>query len=245
MVTTGLSLARAAETTTNVAFAVNKAAGGTGGTNGNGDTWAKLVIEAVKLYFSLMGAVDKGHGVYLSMTWPFPGIFIPTAVLPQPPSAPPRVHEVPKLQEGWTHCERCSGLYFGQNATKGVCPAGGTHAITGGNYVLVLDSPDAPGQPAWRWCQKCEGLFFSNVPHTACPQGGSHDGSASANYTMPFQTVLADPHFQPDWKWCVGCSGMFFNGHPTKGKCPNVAAGGHVVQIGTVASGDYWVYLTS
>jgi hypothetical protein len=47
-----------------------------------------------------------------------------------------------------------------------------------------------PGtQGGWRWCQKCQGAFFSGNPDQGhCPTGGGHDGSASGQYGVSWET---------------------------------------------------------
>jgi hypothetical protein len=43
------------------------------------------------------------------------------------------------VQENWRWCKKCEGLFYAGHATKGVCPAGGTHMPEGsGNYRLLF-----------------------------------------------------------------------------------------------------------
>jgi hypothetical protein len=71
-------------------------------------------------------------------------------------------------QDGWRFCDRCSGLYYAYQGASGHCPAGGSHATTGGNYTLS-DDTDAPGQAGWKYCKKCAGLFYTGYPSSKCP----------------------------------------------------------------------------
>jgi hypothetical protein len=42
--------------------------------------WIKLVALFIAGALKLLKTLDKGHGVYISMSWFAPGIFIPTSV---------------------------------------------------------------------------------------------------------------------------------------------------------------------
>jgi pimeloyl-ACP methyl ester carboxylesterase len=88
---------------------------------------------------------------------------------------------------------------------------------------------------SWRWCQKCEGLF-STADQTVCPAGGSHDGSASGQYSLALDARFH--HGQHQWKWCQRCGGLFFSGYEgtRHSTCP--AGGAH----DGAASGDYSLY---
>jgi hypothetical protein len=133
-------------------------------------------------------------------------------------------------QANWRWCHKCEGMFFNGDATNGVCPAGGVHAIVGsGNYVLPFGAGN--GQPDWKRCFTCRGLYFSGHPGSAgrCPSGGVHNGFGSANYILAQNSDAG----QPDWRWCKKCEGMFFGGRVTKGRCP--AGGGHDAS----ASGNY------
>jgi hypothetical protein len=80
------------------------------------------------------------------------------------------------------------------------------------------------GQTNWRWCQKCQGLGYGGNPSPgACPAGGQHDFSASANYALS----INDASFpgQDNWRWCQKCQGLGYNGNPSPGPCP--AGGAH------------------
>lgn len=56
----------------------------------------------------------------------------------------------------------------------------------------VPQPPEKSGNQAnWSWCNKCQGLFFGpNAAKSACPKGGTHDGTGSYNYSLPFTTPL-------------------------------------------------------
>ncbi len=134
------------------------------------------------------------------------------------------------MQNNWRWCSKCQGLFFA-GSNRGVCPAGGTHTLSGsGNYSLAINQVDGAGQHNWRWCKKCQGLFFAGNSSGACPQGGSHDQSGSGDYTLLSNTSGAAG--QHNWRWCKKCQGLFFAGN-SSGVCPQ---GGSHDQSG---SGDY------
>ncbi len=88
-------------------------------------------------------------------------------------------------QSNWRWCKKCQGMFFGGNATDGVCPAGGTHNHTGsGDYKLIFNAWGSPAQSNWRMCKKCQGLFFAGNSGSKCPAGGSHDSSGSGDYSL-------------------------------------------------------------
>jgi hypothetical protein len=136
-------------------------------------------------------------------------------------------------QHGWRWCKKCQGLYFGDHATQGTCPAGGAHDKSGsGDYHVINNAPGASGQHNWRFCKKCEGMFFAgNATNGVCAAGGAHDPSASGDYAIRQNVPLALG--QNGWRWCSKCQGMWFSGNGVPGSCP--AGGGHVA----TGSGDY------
>jgi hypothetical protein len=71
-----------------------------------------------------------------------------------------------------------------------VCPAdhAAHDASTSGHYSLQFGDTVPGTQGLWRWCQKCQGLFFSAHP-SVCPAGGAHDGSASGQYGVLWETL--------------------------------------------------------
>lgn len=132
-------------------------------------------------------------------------------------------------QRNWRWCSKCQGLWFGGNAGS-KCPAGGAHIKTGsGNYSLVHNATNVPGQANWRWCSKCQGLWFAgNSTQGKCPAGGSHIKIGSGNYTLAHQTGAG----QANWRWCNKCQGLWFAGNAGS-KCP--ATGAH----SQTGSGNY------
>jgi hypothetical protein len=90
-------------------------------------------------------------------------------------------------QNDWRWCERCQGLWFGDNSTSGVCPAGGGHSEIGsGNYTLTQGT--GSGQDNWRWCDQCQGLWFAgNGTPGVCPAGGGHSENGSGDYFLTQQ----------------------------------------------------------
>lgn len=51
---------------------------------------------------------------------------------------PPPIIPTSGTQEGWRHCDKCQGPYWGPEVTRSVCPAGGTHATKAGEYNYVF-----------------------------------------------------------------------------------------------------------
>ena len=93
-------------------------------------------------------------------------------------------------QDDWRWCDQCQGLWYAGNGTGGVCPAGGSHALSanGDNYVLDDDSNGGShgGQDNWQWCDQCQGPWYAgNGTGGVCPAGGSHALSTNGNnYTL-------------------------------------------------------------
>ncbi|KAM0293754.1 hypothetical protein ACHAPM_011495 [Fusarium culmorum] len=85
-----------------------------------------------------------------------------------------------------------------------------------------------PYQSDWRWCSKCFQLFYNGFTDKGpCPSGGSHNGSQSFNYFLPFDT-FETLNAQKDWRYCQKCHSMFFNGFVAKGAC--TSGGEHEAQ---------------
>ncbi len=143
---------------------------------------------------------------------------------------------LPSAQHNWRWCHKCQGLFFAGVfagvAAVGRCPAGGGHdGSRSGDYSLMNNAPDDPGQHGWRWCQQCAGLFFSgDGTWGRCPDGGPHDPAHSGDYSL--MGAPGSPG-QNQWRWCRNCQGMFFIGNRSDGACP--AGGAH----DPTRSGDY------
>lgn len=129
------------------------------------------------------------------------------------------------VQPEWRRCDKCEGLFFGGSPSKGT--SGGTcpkdkkpHTADKENYVLALDSEDAPGQPGWRWCWKCQGLFFPGSTGGTCPTDDmAHSAEDSGDYVLVQNSN--DAPGQPEWRYCNKCHGLFFGGSgSTGGTCP-------------------------
>jgi hypothetical protein len=126
-------------------------------------------------------------------------------------------------QSNWRWCDKCQGLWFAGNPSKGSCPADhGDHSHSGSsNYTLTANAPAiTPGvQTNWRWCDKCQGLWFAgNAPSMgACPAGGGHTHPSSDAYTLNYH--IGSP-VQSNWRWCNKCQGLWFAGNPSQGTCP-------------------------
>lgn len=47
--------------------------------------------------------------------------------------------------------------------------------------------PGSGTQPGWRWCRKCRSLFFGpQQAQSHCAAGGTHDGTGSYDYALPW-----------------------------------------------------------
>ena len=117
------------------------------------------------------------------------------------------------MQEGWRWCRKCQGMWFGLDPAASCCPAGDQHTYEGsGLYQLPMNYRASSGQPGWRWCRKCQGLFFGGdyMSLGVCPEGGQHDGTASADYTMIYSTPGNAGWTQDNWRWCHRCQGMHY-----------------------------------
>ena len=144
-------------------------------------------------------------------------------------------------QPGWRWCHKCQGMFFGDNPSKGVCPADHlAHDPSQSGRYAALFGENAVGQQGnWRWCHKCQGMFFNGNPSKGvCPADHlSHDASQSGHYAAVFGDGGAGQ--QANWRWCHKCQGMFFNGNPSKGVCPadgqahDASQSGHYVAIFT------------
>lgn len=147
----------------------------------------------------------------------------PRNLTPMPRNVADYGLRIPSLgQDNWRWCSKCQGLHYGGHATHGVCPAGGAHNTTGGNYRLVNNCPGAPGEHAWRWCQRCEGLFFSGGGSLGvCPAGGAHV-NAGGNYALAADAPLALG--QDGWRRCHKCETLFFGPGNVGGPCPGGGA---------------------
>jgi len=150
----------------------------------------------------------------------------------------------------WRWCERCSGLWFAGNASRGRCPAGasydGGHYSTGSaNYVLKFASEGGSGQSLWKCCAKCQGLWYGGTSSFgSCSGNGGRHSSITDNppYTFSSDYLLEDvshrdrPGGQNQWRWCFKCLGLFFDGISpgASGICPKDHA-----HHGLMGSADY------
>ncbi len=95
---------------------------------------------------------------------------------------------LPNLQSGWKWCSRCKCVYFGGNATQGVCSWGGAHS---GSANLAFYQGDffhhvriaGISVDGFRWCRKCEEMGYKPLM-SKCPAGGAHDYSQSGTYAL-------------------------------------------------------------
>lgn len=177
-------------------------------------TLIQKIMDGSESSYFLQNSVDSGH---------WKTFFVDAGYTKKIPT-------VPGMISGWRKCSHCHGLFYGENATLGVCPAGGAHDLTGSsNYTLTSST----GQAGWKWCYKCEGLFFTGrgIRSGKCPAGTTHDGSYSASYMIAHQTGTGEA----GWRWCNRCEGLFFAATTTAGTCPGGI--GH----DSTGSGSYWV----
>jgi hypothetical protein len=101
-------------------------------------------------------------------------------------------------QDGWRFCGKCACLFWaGDPARIGVCPAGGTHAAAGWQFVIPVTPGSLGGQQDWRFCAKCQGLFFDGYASkgvcTGSPGGGIHLNAVTDDGTpvAPFDAFRA------------------------------------------------------
>ena len=153
------------------------------------------------------------------------------------------------LQLGWVYCNQCYGIFYTNNASWGVCPAGGDfgnipHAFANNyssfDYGLYYDaaSGQTNWQPNWWWCHQCQGLFHSGSPNPlsesgngVCPNGSYLD-STSNFFFNPHSNAGSYPYIlyygpastgrQQAWRYCFKCYGLFFLPSGTlNGVCPS------------------------
>lgn len=150
-------------------------------------------------------------------------------------------------QKGWRWCQKCQGLFFGDNPGSR-CPKGGQHdGSQSANYGLLFKpSCYDDHSTVLFWCNKCQGLFDYDSQRDGdernagvCPvDGGVHTGAQSSAYCLPKPPPGGFPFLtQSGWGRCGECQGLFFTGNGA-GVCP--AGGGHsaeetyVVKFATV-----------
>ncbi len=91
----------------------------------------------------------------------------------------------PEEEAEWRWCNKCEALAFA-GGSPGKCPATGAghNHFGSGNYRLVVDNDEAPGQRGWRRCSKCQLLVFEAEFPGDCTAGGGHDYGSSGSYTL-------------------------------------------------------------
>jgi hypothetical protein len=94
-------------------------------------------------------------------------------------------------EPNWAKCLQCSGLFYHQpNSTAGACPVSlghFPHVAGSGNFTLIFDRPNSPGQKDWKRCSKCKGLYFGTGG--ICPLGNTdHQQEGTKNYSLTFET---------------------------------------------------------
>ncbi|AET64084.1 hypothetical protein Mhar_0706 [Methanothrix harundinacea 6Ac] len=134
----------------------------------------------------------------------------------------PYVAKVPviKLQQSWRRCTKCHGLFSNTNPRYNHCPVddGPHEEASGERYVLVYDSPDAPGQQGWRRCTKCRSLFFAGDKEKAgkCRDGNEHIGE-HLKYAIGMDPSITDDPIP--WRWCDKCQVLHRPSGSTTGPC--------------------------
>jgi hypothetical protein len=94
-------------------------------------TTAAVKTAQAKLKMTVNGIIDQALWTALLVNPPTP--------LPPPVPTPPK--PAGGTQDNWRWCDKCQGLFWGGNAAKSRCPAGGAHAAGSWNYKLPWTSP--------------------------------------------------------------------------------------------------------
>jgi hypothetical protein len=108
-----------------------------------------------------------------------------------PPSSYPH-----GVQDQWSWCTRCSGLFYGGEVSSSYCPAispQGPHLKGSRDYEMAFGPASewtpTPVQAGWRFCGQCKGLFWSGQGGL-CPgtnnMGFPHRAGASTNYGLVY-----------------------------------------------------------
>jgi hypothetical protein len=131
-------------------------------------------------------------------------------------------------QGNWRWCSKCQMLHYAGGAL-GPCPQGGSHTMEGsGEYFLVVNNPNYPGQSGWRWCQRCKGLFFSGISNGECDGNQPHDSTGSGSYRVAMNSISLPG--QTGWRWCQKCQSLWYSGTESDGACFD---GGHHTEEGS------------
>jgi hypothetical protein len=148
-------------------------------------------------------------------------------------------------QSGWRYCGKCQALFFEEAPSRsstpgivsnnlGVCPAGGAHENSGGDYVL---SQSGAGQPGWGLCGQCLSLFFTGNNLGVCPAPQPHTTKSSGPYFLTQNTGQSFTRgVQTGWKWCSQCQGLYFASSP--GVCPARIGSSNQPSVHTTPEGD-------
>lgn len=93
------------------------------------------------------------------------------------------------VEDDWSWCDKCQGLFYGPEADISTCPDGGHHNQNGTNYSMMINGDNGmfgsdPFQNQWKRCYKCKGLFYGpNAQSSHCPVGGQH-GAGDTDYYL-------------------------------------------------------------
>jgi hypothetical protein len=105
------------------------------------------------------------------------------------------------LQFGWTWCNACQLLFWGEETSSSACPAKiksgvayqkSPHNHNPTNYGLLYNTSGAGLQTGWYFCKLCKGIYWGDNglcignPLYGGASLGPHDGSGSYNYAMTF-----------------------------------------------------------
>jgi len=135
----------------------------------------------------------------------------------------PYVARIPVIsfQISWRRCTKCHGLFSNIIPDSNHCPMddGPHEEASGERYVLIYNSPDAPGQQGWRRCTKCFSLFFAGDKEKAgiCRDGKEHVGGEPLKYAIGMDpTITGDT---VPWRWCDKCQVLHRPSGSTTGPC--------------------------
>jgi hypothetical protein len=99
-------------------------------------------------------------------------------------------------------------------------------------------------QQNWRLCANCQGLWLPGHPTpSACPAGGTHTQTGSANYSLLVDASSAPG--QSGWRRCDKCHGLWFGNSAAAATCPlggthsAVGSGNYTMSIGGPGQRDW------
>ncbi len=139
---------------------------------------------------------------------------------------PAQMQDMEATQLGWDVRKDATGYRWVEK--NGGWGANGTTISTSialfgpGVYGALFINSDKSGpglQNNWQRCSKCQALaFVGSATLGACPAGGLHDHTGSANYLVGNHASAVAG--QDNWRWCNKCQALCYGGSPSLGKCP-------------------------